>query len=150
MSTHSTINIEQNAKGYGYKTIFKGKIFDSQVKVITVHDNLKNDQQIANFQKFCEVMILFCPNIEQLNLCTTDLMSKKLQAIALNLQDHDITMNVEFVKNVNRPMVKCDSGYVFMMNKGLDYFQDVDKYSLGYHDLELRPCRKSTIQIFKA
>ena len=149
MSIHSTINIEENAKGYGYKTIFKGKIFDSQVKIITVHDNFKNHQQVANFQKFCEVMILCCPKIQQINLRTTNSMNKKLQAIALNLQDHDISMNVEYVSNVNKPIVKCDCGYVFMMNRGLDYFQDVEEYSVGYHDLELRPCKKTTIEVLK-
>lgn len=43
---------------------------------------------------------------------------------------------------------RFNNGWVVKIGRGLDYFKNVPKYSLGYCDMDLRPCHETTVDIF--
>jgi len=34
------------------------------------------------------------------------------------------------------------------IGRGLDYFKKAERFSIGYYDFDLRPCKETTVDIF--
>lgn len=46
---------------------------------------------------------------------------------------------------------RFDNGWIIKIGRGLDFYKPPEcKLSIGYYDLDLRPCHQTTIDIFHA
>lgn len=44
---------------------------------------------------------------------------------------------------------RFDNGWKVKMGRGLDIYKIVDKFSIGAFDLNMRPCKKCTVELYR-
>ena len=74
---------------------------------------------------------------------------KKLFDLSANLKTRGVTLVVSYSNTLHDRQIRLSNGWVVKMGRGLDYFKGPDgPMSLGYFDLDLRPCLQTTVDIF--
>jgi len=65
---------------------------------------------------------------------------------------YDIDLNHEFDTNIHDREIRCDNGWTIKIGRGLDIYLKAEENftGLGRNDFNLRPCRETKVDIFKA
>ncbi|OXB58902.1 hypothetical protein ASZ78_007688 [Callipepla squamata] len=72
-----------------------------------------------------------------------------LEEIKRSLSDHGITLNVAFSSSIHDREIRFNNGWLIKIGRGLDYFKRPQgRFSIGYCDFDLRPCRETTVDVF--
>ncbi|MEM1095210.1 MAG: BREX system Lon protease-like protein BrxL [Bacteroidota bacterium] len=146
--------IGYEATGHGYETIFLP--YAEGAKQVTVEDAyIRSKHQIINFVRFCEVMVK-ADTITAIHLRTgfqTDADRKeteyRLGHLQESLKDFDIALTLDFDKKLHDRQVCFDNGWVVKIGRGLDFYMKPSTYfEAGSHDLDLRYCQETTVDIF--
>ena len=45
---------------------------------------------------------------------------------------------------------RFSNGWIVKIGRGLDYFKPVEKFTVGFTDYDLRPCKETTVDIIPA
>lgn len=142
--------------GFGYESILLP--YARGAKSVKVEDPyIRQNHQIQNLARFCEVMAK-AGTIRKIDLITgyqhdadrieTDY---KLGDLEESLKNHDIQLTIEFDNQKHDRQIVFDNGWTIKIGRGLDFYQKPQSfYELGSHDLELRPCLETMVDIFKA
>ncbi|CAF4454484.1 unnamed protein product, partial [Adineta steineri] len=96
--------------------------------------------------------------IKQITLITsteTNEQTKKIQIEQLNefkehlRKTHSIELIINYVTGLHDREIKLNNGWIIKIGRGLDFYKPPEcKLSIGYYDLDLRPCHQTTIDIF--
>ncbi|CAL4119885.1 unnamed protein product [Meganyctiphanes norvegica] len=154
--THKQIQIEAGDTNYSYSTIF-GPLIDSTLTKVEVEDPyIRAGHQIHNFLRLSELLVRKAPSLKIISLYTSQDSNPEsgrsqeahLKEIQQSLQKQNIKLQYSFSGTLHDREIRFDNGWVIKIGRGLDYFQNVGRFSIGYSDFDLRPCHKTTIDIF--
>ncbi|CAM4866317.1 unnamed protein product [Rotaria socialis] len=155
---HEQIQIKDGSLGNSYEKIFN-RFLDESVTQVTVQDPyIRAFHQICNFLRFCEVVIKSAAKIKRIDLITsfeTNEQAKQTQTEQLNqfkehlANKHSIELKINYLTGLHDREIKLNNGWIVKIGRGLDFYKPPEsKLSIGYYDLDLRPCHQTTIDIF--
>lgn len=74
---------------------------------------------------------------------------QKLNQLKKSLLSHGIEFNWSFHDSLHDREIRFNTGWIVKIGRGLDIYKASDnKFSIGSSDLDLRPCHKTTVDIF--
>jgi ATP-dependent Lon protease len=141
--------------GHSYDTIFG--VYLAGAKAVVVEDPyIRLPHQIANFVRFCEVMVK-AATVRNVTLITsydqqTDLASlkEKLDELKQSLLEYDIALDVHLNNKMHDREVRLDNGWIIKIGRGLDFYQKPEGwFTVGATDLSLRSCLETKVDIFR-
>jgi ATP-dependent Lon protease len=144
-----------NDVDYSYETIIGPYL--KGAKEITVEDPyIRYPYQIQNFVRFCEAVIKLSP-VQKITLITSydddtdlDRMKENLAVVKQSLLESDVKLTVKINKKMHDREIRIDNGWVIKIGRGLDIYQKPESwYEIGAHDLSLRKCLETKVDIFK-
>jgi ATP-dependent Lon protease len=142
--------------GYSYESILGPYIFNA--KTVVIEDPyIRQPHQISNFVRFCETLIK-AGTIRRITLITshddkTQLaeMAEKLEELKQSLLEIDIELEVRLNPNIHDREIRFDNGWIIKIGRGLDFYQKPSSwFEVGAHDLNLRKCLETKVDIFRA
>jgi len=155
------IKIEYDSTGFSYATIFD-RFLDNNVTSITVEDPfIREKHQILNFDRFCDLCIKKCSNLQNIELVTNPHqkqkdrqiqdMSKYLDTRYLELKgkflQRNVTLSWTFDPHLHDREIRFDNGWIIKIGRGLDIYQP-PKGEMDRENFSLRKCEKTTVDIF--
>lgn len=142
--------------GYSYESIIGPYLVGAKSLVIE-DPYIRLQHQIQNFVRFCET-ILKAGTVKRITLITghddnTPLaeMAEKLEELKQSLLELDVELEVKLNPNIHDREIRLDNGWVIKIGRGLDLYQKpASWFEVGAHDLNLRKCLETKVDIFKA
>ena len=141
--------------GYSYESIIGPYLQGARVVVIE-DPYIRFQHQIQNFVRFCETM-LKAGTVKKITLITgqddTPLaeMAGKLDELKQSLLELDVELEVKLNPNIHDREIRLDNGWTIKIGRGLDFYQKPSSwFEVGAHDLSLRKCLETKVDIFKA
>lgn len=142
--------------GYSYESIM-GPYLKGAKAVVIEDPYIRLQHQIQNFVRFCET-VLKAGTIKKISLITghddkTPLaeMAEKLEELKQSLLEQDVELDVKLNPNIHDREIRLDNGWVIKIGRGLDFYQKPGSwFEVGAHDLNLRKCLETKVDIFRA
>jgi len=142
--------------GYSYESIM-GPYLQGAKTVVIEDPYIRLQHQIQNFVRFCET-VLKAGTVKKISLITghddkTPLaeMAEKLEELKQSLLELDVELEVKLNPNIHDREIRLDNGWVIKIGRGLDFYQKPSSwFEVGAHDLNLRKCLETKVDIFKA
>ena len=142
--------------GYSYESIM-GPYLKGAKAVVIEDPYIRLQHQIQNFVRFCETA-LKAGTIKKISLITghddkTPLaeMAEKLEELKQSLLEQDVELDVKLNPNIHDREIRLDNGWVIKIGRGLDFYQKPGSwFEVGAHDLTLRKCLETKVDIFRA
>ncbi|XP_059151845.1 MIT domain-containing protein 1-like isoform X2 [Physella acuta] len=153
---HLQIHIEPNSTGHSYENLF-GQYLNKFVTCVEVDDPyIRSHHQIQNFLRLCELIVKKKTHVNKIVLNTgsdedqssQQQQNQKIESIKKSLQAYGIQLLVNYSTTLHDREIRLDTGWVIKIGRGLDLYKSCDKFSIGFCDLELRPCHETTVDIF--
>ena len=118
---------------------------------------LRAPHQVQNFVRFCEVVAAE-PTVKEVALTTgyvhdaeRDELEHRLSDLAESLKDFGIALRVDFNPHLHDREIRIDNGWTVKIGRGLDIYQKPhSRFELGAHNLDLRRCLETKVDIFKS
>lgn len=142
--------------GHSYESII-GPYLRGAKAVVIEEPYVRLQHQIQNFVRFCEC-VLKAGTVKKINLVTgyddnTQLadIKEKLDELKQSLLELDVELEVKLNPNMHDREIRIDNGWVIKIGRGLDFFQKPGGwFEVGTHDLSLRKCLETKVDIFRA
>jgi ATP-dependent Lon protease len=141
--------------GYSYESIM-GAYLKGAKAVVIEDPYIRLQHQIQNFVRFCET-VLKAGTVKKISLITghddkTPLaeMAEKLEELKQSLLEQDVELDVKLNPNIHDREIRLDNGWVIKIGRGLDFYQKPGSwFEVGAHDLNLRKCLETKVDIFR-
>lgn len=142
--------------GYSYESIL-GPYLPGAKAIVIEDPYIRHQHQIQNFVRFCETVLKF-NGIKKISLITgyddkTQLadIAEKLEELKQSLLDLDVVLEVKLNPNMHDREIRLDNGWTIKIGRGLDFYQKPGGwFEVGAHDLSLRKCLETKVDIFRA
>ncbi|XP_045439042.1 MIT domain-containing protein 1 isoform X2 [Pipistrellus kuhlii] len=153
---HKQIKIEENATGFSYESVFQ-EYLNETVREVWIEDPyIRTNHQLYNFLRFCEMLIKKPCKVQTIHLLTSldegggrGQQISGLEEIKASLRNHGVLLELEYSSSIHDREIRFNNGWMIKIGRGLDYFKRPQgRFSLGYCDLDLRPCHETTVDIF--
>ncbi|PIK61071.1 putative MIT domain-containing protein 1-like [Apostichopus japonicus] len=151
---HEQIQISKGARGFSYEHVFD-RFLDQSLTEVTVEDPyIRSTHQIYNFLRFCELLVASSCKVTKISLLTGrdeqnyTQQDGRLREMAKSLVDYGINLVVEYSDSLHDREIRFNNGWIIKIGRGLDYFVNCGKFSIGYCNFNLRHCHETTIDIF--
>ncbi|NXE31733.1 MITD1 protein, partial [Ptilorrhoa leucosticta] len=158
---HKQIRIEENATGFGYEKLFHEYLTETVSEVWVEDPYIRQVHQASryslyNFLRFCEMLVKGPCKVKTIHLLTSydegsgrSQQMSSLQEIKQSLSNYGVTLNIDFSSSIHDREIRFNNGWMIKIGRGLDYFKKPrGPFSIGYCDLDLRPCRETTVDVF--
>ncbi|GAB1284898.1 MIT domain-containing protein 1 [Apodemus speciosus] len=141
---HKQIKIEENATGFSYESLFREYLHETVTEVWVEDPYIRQTHQLYNFLRFCEMLIKKpCKGLGNTQ------QSIGLEEIKQSLRSHGVVLEISYSSSIHDREIRFNNGWMIKIGRGLDYFKRPQgRFSLGYCDLDLRPCHETTVDIF--
>jgi ATP-dependent Lon protease len=144
------------ATGYSYESII-GPYLPGVKNVVIEDPYIRLQHQIQNFVRFCE-MVIKSAAVKKITLITasddksqTAEMAEKLDELKQSLVELDVELEIKLNPNIHDREIRLDNSWVIKIGRGLDFYQRPSSwFEVGAHDLNLRRCLETKVDIFKA
>ena len=143
------IDIKEGEQGFSYERLFFPYIKDAKTIRLT-EPYIRYEFQIRNLINFCEIVPRHRDWVK-LFLDTKweegeehDLRDK-FEQLKKNLADEKIEFAYRHKPGVHDRRIQTDTGWSFLLTRGLDIFLRKKKYSLGESDQTRRKCKECSI-----
>ena len=141
--------------GHTYESIIGPYLKDAR-KVVVEDPYVRMPHQIQNFVRFCEA-VHGLSNVKTIRLVTNsgesdnwEEINDKLEELKQSLLEADVELEFEFNANLHDREIRIDNGWIVKIGRGLDIYQRPDGwFSLGAHDLALRKCLETKVDIYR-
>ena len=141
--------------GYSYDSII-GPYLRGAKSVVIEDPYIRLQHQIQNFVRFCETVVK-AGTVKKISLTTgyddkiqLATITEKLDELRQSLLELDIELEVQFNPNMHDREIRIDNGWVIKIGRGLDFFQKPGGwFEVGVHDLSLRKCLETKVDIFR-
>ncbi len=142
--------------GFSYESII-GPYLPGTKSVVIEDPYIRLPHQIQNFVRFCET-VLKAGTVKKITLITghdekTVLaeMAEKLDELKQSLLEVDLELDVKLNPNIHDREIRLDNGWIIKIGRGLDFYQRPSSwFEVGAHDLTLRKCLETKVDIFRA
>ncbi|MEN8713848.1 MAG: BREX system Lon protease-like protein BrxL [Verrucomicrobiales bacterium] len=150
------LNIRHGDTGYSYRSIF-GDYLVGAKKLVIQDPYIRKDYQIRNLISLCE-LAADIGTIKQISLITAleheshkgDVVAK-FESLQESLADLGIEFTFQFDQDIHDRELSTDAGWHIAMGRGLDIYQPLGGWvSIGTSNLDLRPCKETSIHIFRS
>lgn len=140
--------------GYSYESII-GPYLRGAKSVVIEDPYIRLQHQIQNFVRFCET-VLKAGTVKKITLITgyddkpvlAD-MAEKLEELKQSLLELDVELEVKLNPNIHDREIRMDNGWTIKIGRGLDFYQKPSSwFEVGAHDLNLRKCLETKVDIF--
>ena len=147
--------IHYGAAGFSYDSIFS--VYLTGATEVRIEDPfIRLPHQIHNFVRFCETLQKNT-NIKKISLITGSdskeqqkESGEKLGELQQSLLELDVVLDIKFDENIHDREITFDNGWVVKIGRGLDYYQRPESwFEIGSHDLQLRKCLETKVDIFR-
>lgn len=149
-------SIRNDDRGYSYETVI-GPYLQGAKSFVLQDPYIRLDFQISNFLRLCEVAVR-TQTIRKITLKTTlDATDEKfsvaqwqdrMETIKQSLLACDIALDIDVNDStLHDCSIDIDNGWEVILGRGLDWFQPMNYFDIGYFDDTLRPCRQMEIRI---
>ncbi|WP_431298460.1 BREX system Lon protease-like protein BrxL [Tabrizicola sp. BL-A-41-H6] len=141
--------------GHSYESII-GPYLQGARAVVIEDPYIRHQHQIHNFVRFCETVIR-SGTIKKIDLVTgyddkTQLVEiqERLDDLKQSLLEVDVVLEVSLNPNMHDREIRLDNGWTIKIGRGLDFYQRPSSwFEIGAHDLSLRKCLETKVDIFK-
>jgi ATP-dependent Lon protease len=141
--------------GHSYESII-GPYLSGAKSVVIEDPYIRLQHQIQNFVRFCET-ILKSATVKKIELVTgyddrTQLaeIHEKLDDLKQSLLEADVILDVKLNPNMHDREIRLDNGWIIKIGRGLDFYQrPMSWFEVGVHDLSLRKCLETKVDIYK-
>lgn len=141
--------------GYSYESIM-GPYLKGAKAVVIEDPYIRMQHQIQNFVRFCET-VLKAGTVKKISLTTghddkTSLaeMAEKLEELKQSLLEQDVELDVKLNPNIHDREIRLDNGWMIKIGRGLDFYQRPGSwFEVGAHDLNLRKCLETKVDVFR-
>lgn len=141
--------------GQSYDTIF-GDYLPGAKKIHVEDPYIRLKHQIGNLVRFCETVVNHAP-AKEIHLRTgydgsgpSEEQLTAFEDLAQSLRDLGVTFTWEFSENAHDRWVSLSNGWTIKIGRGLDLYQPPESwFSIGANDMSLRPCRETTVDVFR-
>lgn len=142
--------------GYSYESII-GPYLQGAKSVVIEDPYIRLQHQLQNFVRFCET-VLRAGTVKKITLITghddkTPLaeIAEKLEELKQSLLELDVELEVKLNPNIHDREIRFDNGWIIKIGRGLDIYQKpASWFEVGAHDLNLRKCLETKVDIFRA
>lgn len=142
--------------GYSYESIV-GPYLQGAKSVVIEDPYIRLQHQIQNFVRFCET-VLKAGTVKKITLITGHdekiplaEMAEKLDELKQSLIELDVELEVKLNPNMHDREIRLDNGWIIKIGRGLDFYQRPSSwFEVGAHDLNLRKCLETKVDIFRA
>lgn len=142
--------------GHSYESIM-GPYLQGATAVVIEDPYIRLQHQLQNFVRFCET-ILKTPTVKKITLVTgyddkTQLadIAERLEELKQSLLEMDVELEVKLNPNIHDREIRIDNGWIIKIGRGLDFYQKPGGwFEVGAHDLNLRKCLETKVDIFRA
>lgn len=142
--------------GHSYDTIV-GPYLRGATALVVEDPYIRHTHQIQNFVRFCEVLVR-SGSIRKLSLITSyDVnaplheIAEKLEELKQSLLEVDIELDVKLNPNLHDREIRIDNGWTVKIGRGLDFYQKpASWFEVGAHDMSLRKCLETKVDIFRS
>ena len=126
-------------------------------KAVEIEDPyIRLNHQVHNFVRFCEAVIK-SPTVRKIVLTTsydkdTDLkmLNERFEDLKQSLLEMDIELKILINENLHDREIRIDNGWVIKIGRGLDFYQKPDLwFGVGAHDLSMRRCMETKVDVFR-
>jgi TIGR02688 family protein len=140
--------------GYSYESIISAYLENAR-EIVIEDPYIRLTHQIQNFVRFCEAVINHS-SIKRVKLVTsyddgTNMteVNERLGELRQSLLEMDVVLDVDLNPNMHDREIRIDNGWTIKIGRGLDFYQKpASWFSIGAHDLNLRPCLETKVDIF--
>lgn len=155
--THEQIQIEDNATGFGMEKLFSRFMTEFLTEIEIEDPYIRSHHQIYNLLRFCEVVVKNKTSVKEIKLLTGRddnpdaqvQQHQKLNQLKKSLNGHGIQLTISYHDSLHDREIRFNTGWIVKIGRGLDIYKATDtKFSIGFCDFDLRPCHKTTIDIF--
>ncbi|KAM6178734.1 MIT domain-containing protein 1 isoform 2-T2 [Rhynchocyon petersi] len=124
---HKQIKIEENATGFSYESLFQEYLNESVTEVWIEDPYIRQTHQGSGREE----------------------QRMGLKEIKESLGNHGVFLELEYSSSIHDREIRFSNGWMVKIGRGLDYFKKPKgRFTLGYCDFDLRPCRETTVDIF--
>uniref|UniRef100_A0AC34PW20 MIT domain-containing protein n=1 Tax=Panagrolaimus sp. JU765 TaxID=591449 RepID=A0AC34PW20_9BILA len=140
--------IAEDSVGHSYENIFKDVLNEKITKVTVEEPYIDLNHQQRNFVRFCELLVVRAPKLKQITLITKNCDDKFVQPLRGSLKKKNVDFVVRIRGDIHDREILFDDGCKVKMGRGLDIYKKAAEFTLGYYDLNMRPCRACKIDYF--
>lgn len=141
--------------GYSYESIV-GPYLKGAKTIVIEDPYIRMQHQIQNLVRFCET-VLKPGTVKKISLITgydekTQLaeIAEKLEELKQSLLELDVELDIKLNPNIHDREIRIDNGWVVKIGRGLDFYQKPGTwFEIGAHDLSLRKCLETKVDIFR-
>ncbi len=141
--------------GHSYNAIFAAYLPGAK-EIIVEDPYVRAKHQIGNFVRFCETVVSTAP-AKKIHLKTgydddrpSDEQNTAFEDLAQSLRDLGVAFTWEYSDTIHDRAVRLSNGWVIKIGRGLDLYQAPESwYTIGANDMDLRPCRETTVDVFR-
>lgn len=142
--------------GYSYESIL-GPYLRGARTVVVEDPYIRLQHQIQNLVRFCETVVR-AGTIKRIELVTgyddeaqPHDVAEKLEDLKQSLLEIDVVLDVKLNRNLHDREIRLDTGWVIKIGRGLDFYQRPGSwFEVGAHDLSLRKCLETKVDIYRA
>jgi ATP-dependent Lon protease len=125
-------------------------------KVIVEDPYIRMQHQVANFVRFCELLVRQ-GTVRQVELITgyddsaqQAETGERLTDLTESLKDVEVELKIKFDAHLHDRAIKLDNGWTIKIGRGLDIYQKPESwFEIGANDLSLRRCLETNVDIFQ-
>jgi ATP-dependent Lon protease len=142
--------------GHSYDSIV-GPYLRGATSLAVEDPYIRHTHQIQNFVRFCEVLVR-SGSIRKLELITSydanaplHEIAEKFEELKQSLLEVDIELDVKLNPNLHDREIRIDNGWTVKIGRGLDFYQKpASWFEVGAHDMALRKCLETKVDIFRS
>lgn len=149
------ISIEEESVGYDYAAIFN-RCLNDNISAVEIEDPfIIHHHQIVNFVMLNELLILHCKNLKEVKLITKETNETALNELYKSLESKSVELKISISEKLHDREIRFYDAqgrtlWIVKLGRGLDYFMpSKSKYAIGAYNYKLRPCKKTSIDIFR-
>lgn len=139
--------------GHSYDAIF-GDYLPGAKRIVIEDPYIRLRHQIGNLVRFCETVVQHAP-AKEIHLITGrdedgafNEQEAAFEDLAQSLRDLGVAFTWEYSETLHDRTIRLSNGWTIMIGRGLDLYQAPESwYAIGANDMDLRPCRETTITI---
>ncbi|MBM6395280.1 BREX system Lon protease-like protein BrxL [Ochrobactrum anthropi] len=142
--------------GHSYESIL-GPYLRGAKSVVIEDPYIRMPHQIQNFVRFCETVLRH--SVAKKITLTTSYddktqfaeISEKLEELKQSLLELDVELEIILNAKLHDREIRIDNGWVVKIGRGLDFYQKPGGwFEVGSHDLSLRKCLETKVDIFRS
>lgn len=142
--------------GRSYESII-GPYVKAAREVVVEDPYIRLPHQIQNLVRFCETLMKHSA-VKKIRLITSydettavSEMQDKLGELKQSLLDLDVELDIQINTKMHDREIRLDNGWTIKIGRGLDFYQKpTGWFEIGAHDLSLRKCLETKVDIYKS